>query len=140
MKTAFIFLRSGILVRNFVNADLVQTMEESGHQFVIFSAEPDHPYLLKHFSHPRFILKKMDLSAGAKALGETRWRNFFTLVRRFTYGNTRFNQNGCRQSIIAALKDEQMSRSSFLGKKFYESILCLAAIATGNNRKSFEPI
>jgi hypothetical protein len=130
MKTAFIFLRSGILVRNFVNADLVQTMENSGHRFIIFSAEPDHPYLLKHFSHSCFVLEKMDLGAGAKALGETRWRNFFTLVRRFTYGNTHFDENGCRQSIIAALKNEQMSRSSFLGKKFYESILFVAAIAS----------
>jgi hypothetical protein len=130
MKTAFIFLRSGILVRNFVNADLVQSMVDSGHQFVIFSAEPDHPYLRKHFSHSCFVLEKMEIEIGIKALRQTRWRSFFTLVRRFTYGNTRFEENGCRQSIVAAFRNEQISHSSFLGQIFYKSILFVAATAS----------
>lgn len=129
-RTAFIFLRSGILVRNFVNREIIRAMRNSGHRFVIFAPEPDHPYLARHFSDPCFVFARMDTAAGRKALGGTLWRDFLMQVRRFTYGNTRFSENGCRQSLIAALQREQMMAASAVGKLYYRSILLVASYAS----------
>lgn len=126
----FIFLRGGILVRNFANQEMRNIMRASGHRFVLFSPEPDHPYFARQFSDPCFVLARMERDSGLKALGATRLRSFLVQVRRFTYGNTRFSENGCRQSLIGALKSEQMSTSSFVGRLFYRSILWTAALGS----------
>jgi hypothetical protein len=129
-RTVFIFLRGGILVRNFVNRDMLRILQESGHHFVIFSPDPDHPYLARHFSHPCFVLERMETAQGQRALWSSRWGNFLVQVRRFTYGDTRFSENGCRQSLIKAFECEQMASSGPLGKLFYRSILWTAAAAS----------
>jgi hypothetical protein len=129
-RSVFVFLRSGILLRNFVNPTMLRMLEASGHSFVIFSPEPDHPYLKRHFAHPCFTLERMDVNVARDALWSSRWRNFLVQVRRFTYGNTRFAENGCRQSLIAALRGEQMASSGVVGKYFYKSILWTAALAS----------
>lgn len=129
-RTAFIFLRAGIFVRNFVSRDLIREFESSGHRFVIFSPEPAHPFLRRHFSAPCFELARMDVAAGQRALWSSRLRNFFVQVRRFTFANTRFSENGCRQSLIAALRREQMSAAGPLGRSFYHAILWTARLAS----------
>lgn len=129
-RVAFIFLRGGILVRNFVNQEMLRLLRNSGHLFVIFSPDPDHPYLKRHFSAPCFVLAKMETATASQALWATRWRSFLVQVRRFTYGNTRFAENGCRRSLITALEREQMASSSFVGRLFYRSILWVAAAAS----------
>jgi hypothetical protein len=51
-------------------------------------------------------------------------------VRRYTYGNSRFSQNGCRHSMIAALEREQISRASAIGRLYYRAALLTARAAS----------
>ncbi|MDA0991279.1 MAG: hypothetical protein O3A51_11080 [Verrucomicrobia bacterium] len=130
IKTAFIFLRAGVLVRNFVNRDLIGSLEKSGYHFVIFAPEPDHPFLARHFGATCFETARMELAAGSRALGSSRLRNFFVQLRRYTYGNTRFAENGCRHSMIAAFEREHIARAGPLGRLYYRTAMLMARAAS----------
>ena len=129
-RTVFIFLRAGILVRNFVNRDLIRVLERSDHRFVVFAPEPHHPFLARHFGASCFKIARMDLAAGHRALGGSRLRNFFVLLRRYTYGGTRFAENGCRHSMIAVLEREQISKAGPIGRLYYRAALLMARAAS----------
>src|SRR5262249_49869849 len=129
-RTAFIFLRAGIFVRNFVNRELLSQFERSGHRFVIFAPEPDHPFLRRHFAAPCFEIARFDLSTGRDALSHSRLKQFFVLLRRYTYANPRCAENGCRHGLLAALRREHIAKAGFFGRLYYQAMLGMARLAS----------
>ncbi len=129
MKRVFIFLRGGILVRNFANDELIYRLEHSGMEFVLFSPEPEHPVIKTLFAAQCFKVHKI----GGGRLYKSRMASFFAdfliQIRRFTYGNSKIDENGCNVSLIEALKSEQIATSGKLGRLFYYLILFIADLS-----------
>ena len=121
--TVFVFVRDGFMIRNYFRPDMIDVMANSGHRFVILSANPANPYLNSLFDRPCFKLERFEREGISKAASGGRLIDFLRRVRHFTYANTRSDQMGTRLLQLEWMfREEAASANTRLGKLFFRLV------------------